>query len=561
MFFIVILIENERSINKTFKPPRVFIDEYNSECSGLIKLLRNLSRILGLPCILASTNAKINNLLNVSSASASSEIEIWVNGIRILPKANLRAIFHNLGWGDFINNENLEFNLKELLDTLNIRYDGQALRQLENLVKLMKNQCETCLQGVAIIVFQELKHKLVGQQEKQLDVKDIWKDILIKLRSRLQRRKPLAFENVGRYHTLAMMTSYQMILAGDTQIDNQPTPTSEIVLETINQHYYFFGRITDPVVIPFGYYGNQLSFKDHLYMSCSHFKLFFENVLFCLAMWIGVQADQVGSAGDVIDYYKGDSIASIVSEYILKLRNSSRNREAAKNNFSSQECVIHWALCSSTAKRFSNLNPGFVLLKHFIFNVQINENTVFAIKNFNIGIDPNIKMIGFNHEINFSSSLKLETFLSRIEIPQLLPSEIVTNEIREVLNGLCHIGGCNRLADGEGIDIEFDLFFDGIPKKGYVECKYSDVNLGKSKVLEYVIKSRTKNSPFSMIVTFSMQKCLKSAASWNSGKVEDSVSSKSKSESKSKSKSESKKIKLTVCSSKEIGRASCRERV
>lgn len=236
----------------------------------------------------------------------------------------MRGIFHNLGWDDFIYNEKL--NLKELLDSLNIRYDGQALRQLENLVKLMMNQCETCLQGVAIIVFQELRNKLVGQQEKQLDVKDIWKDILIKLRSRLQRRKPLAFENVGRYHTLAMMTSYQMILAGDTQIDNQPMPTSEIVLETINQHYYFFGRITDPVVIPFGYYGNQLSLK----MSCSHFKLFFENVLFCLAMWIGVQADQVGTAGDVIDYYEGDSIATIVSEYILKLRNSSRNGKAAK---------------------------------------------------------------------------------------------------------------------------------------------------------------------------------------------------------------------------------------
>ena len=79
---------------------------------------------------------------------------------------------------------------------------------------------------------------------------------------------------------------------------------------------------------------------------------------------------------------------------------------------------------------------------------------------------------------------------------------------------MCTIGKCNRLATKERIDIEFDLFFDGKPCKGFVECKYVDANVGKSTVIDYIIRSNSYNSPFSMLVTYSMQKSLKSAELW-----------------------------------------------
>ena len=399
-------------MNKTFKPPKVFMDVYNPDYSDRIMLLRNLSRNLGLTVIMASSNQNINTFLNAPSASAVSVNEIVVYAIRILPKANLNGIVHILGWDDFIfiDKENLVFNLKKLLDSLDIQYDEDEFKHFENLIKLMKNQCETCLQGVAIFVFQHLKKKLVDQRGKQLDVKDIWKDILVNLRLRLQDRKPLAFKTIGRYHSLAMMTNYQMILEGDTRIFDQTTPTFEIILETINQHFYFFGRTNDPVVVPFIYDGTELRFNGEAYQTCSYFKLFFENVFFCLAVWIAVGYDQFkSSANNEINFYKGVSVASIVTEYIMKLRNASTNQKAAKNNFSIQECVIHWALCISTSKSFSNLNSGFHLLKRFIFNVQIDEETIIDIKNFNIniGTNPITESEGFSREINFNSSLKL----------------------------------------------------------------------------------------------------------------------------------------------------------
>ena len=55
-------------------------------------------------------------------------------------------------------------------------------------------------------------------------------------------------------------------------------------------------------------------------------------------------------------------------------------------------------------------------------------------------------------------------------------------------------------------------------KKGYVECKYTDAHLDKKMVLKYLVRS--KDSPLSMIATFTMQNCLKSASEWNSTIVE-----------------------------------------
>ena len=58
----------------------------------------------------------------------------------------------------------------------------------------------------------------------------------------------------------------------------------------------------------------------------------------------------------------------------------------------------------------------------------------------------------------------------------------------------CLFGKCNRLRDSEGIDIGFDLLFEGIPLKGFVECKYTDANLGEFTILVYIIKAKLKKS-------------------------------------------------------------------
>ena len=496
--YIESFIIDIESQNKNFTPPIVFLDEITTITEPRIKLLRNLCRVLGLPSVLASTSAKVMNLLNVNSASAINEKSIWVHAIRTLPPANLKGIFHLFHWNQYIE-LNGYLNLKMILADLNIQYEDTEFNQLQNLVWLMIKQSETCLQGVSLIFFKALKDGLEAQRGNQLDVKIIWKQSLNFLRYKLFKRKPRAFNGIGQFHTLAMMSNYQMICENENKIKSEPGPTSDIIFETINQHFYFFGRTIDKIVIPLAYNGGSLILDAKFYEICSHFKLFHENLFFCLAMWL---RDSVW-----LNASKVRSIASIYCEYGQKLRHLSKNIRALKNDSSAQECVIHWGLCNSTFKDFSNLNPGFPFLTRFIENIQVDE------LNFS-GLSKKHKIDRFNGQINFDSCSNLEAFLSKIQIPQLLPCEIMTGEIRDKLKGLCLFGECNRLPDPVGIDVEFDLFFNGNPFKGFVECKYIDTNIEKSTVLDYIIKTCKRNSPFSMIVTYSMQKCLKSADSW-----------------------------------------------
>ena len=131
-----------------------------------------------------------------------------------------------------------------------------------------------------------------------------------------------------------------------------------------------------------------------------------------------------------------------------------------------------------------------------------------------------IQIDKFTVHFSFGRSCpKLVKFLSNIKIPYLVPPNNLTDGLKEKLGSLCEFGTCSRLENGRGINIEFDLLFKGALKKGYAECKYVDTNIGKTEeVLQHIV--RFKDSPLSMLVTFSMQECLKSAEKWKSKIVE-----------------------------------------
>ena len=129
-------------------------------------------------------------------------------------------------------------------------------------------------------------------------------------------------------------------------------------------------------------------------------------------------------------------------------------------------------LCNSTSKGFSNLN-GFQFLRHFIKNIQIGWNYFFHIRTTtfqNKNKNQSSRLL-IRNQFYFMWETRLEAFLAKIEMSQLLPGEIVAKKIRDKLNGLCSFGKCNRLRDSEGINTGFDLFLEGIPLKGFVECK------------------------------------------------------------------------------------------
>ena len=501
------------------------MDEYNYKASNGVKLLRNLCRILALPAVLASTNAKVNNLLNVNNDSDSrvEKGEIWVHAIRKLPSASLKAVINLSGWAEYADaNDNIK-TVKYLNDH-DITYTDSSKDSLLKLISLMKEQSKTCLQGVPLIAYRALKEKLVEQERKNLNVKEIWEYILTSVRVKLLAYKLGAFSNYGPYHSLAIMSNHQVLTENEVdQLD--VAPNADIVYQTINEHFYLFGKASDPDIIPFEYEEEpsqtnsitnvrstrNLKLNGDDYLMCSHFKFFKENTLFCMSLW-----KDINSANNDQQFYR--SVASIVSCYIFKnSNNKQKNPSAMKNDSNAQECVVHWALCYSSMTNVSELNQGAQFLERFINHIQIDEYTVKFAKKNNIRIDKRMRELSVPFSFGRSCP-KLVKFLSNIKMPYLVPPNNLTNSLKEKLGSLCEFGTCSRLENGRGIDIEFDLLFKGALQKGYVECKYIDTNIGKPEVLQYIVRS--KDSPLSMLVTFSMQACLKSAEKWKSKIVE-----------------------------------------
>lgn len=137
----------------------------------------------------------------------------------------------------------------------------------------MKQQSNTCLQGVSLIVFNALKDKLNEQRNGQLDSQAIWKHILDVLRHKLLLRKCAAFTGKGPYFSLAMMSDHQVIRAGQTDEQLcQMSITSDTVMDTVNDHYYFFGEPSGTNIFPFGYVDGDLTLNNKFYDICSHFK-------------------------------------------------------------------------------------------------------------------------------------------------------------------------------------------------------------------------------------------------------------------------------------------------
>lgn len=446
---------------------------------------------------MASTNAKVNNLLNLVSSSALDKNAVWVHAIRSLPRANLDAILNLLEW-DKYNLNIADFNLSPLLKDLRITHDdNDELFRLKNLFCLMKEQSSTCLQGVSLKVFKGFKEKLFMQRQKKLDVTEIWEHLIHNLNLELEDRKPDAFKNHGPYHSLAMLSNNQVIsdnTVSELDKSERPVPTPDIVLETINMHYYFFGDVNDPIVIPFKNANGSLKFQGHPFTNCSYFNLFKDDLFLCMALWSKIISNSKLT------------VASIACRYMITLPGADRNKAALRNNSSSQECMVYWAICDSTHNEVSSLRSCPDFLIKLVENVQIDNETFKMVPKVNAD---NRTFQPFYLTLDIVPKLKM--FLNRIEIPFLIPSEIITPGIIKKLEGLCEFGSCNRLSNSEGLDIEFELKFDNSKQKrhGYIECKYQDKPLSDIEAKDYINKAKNRGSPFSLLVTFSLCEDLK----------------------------------------------------
>ena len=66
----------------------LFLDEFpDNDNFSYVLFLRNLARVIGIPCVLAATNSNVANLVGISEnfASRQEPIQPWVKLITKLP--------------------------------------------------------------------------------------------------------------------------------------------------------------------------------------------------------------------------------------------------------------------------------------------------------------------------------------------------------------------------------------------------------------------------------------------------------------------------------------------
>ena len=289
--FVDSLLKNLTLEGKTFKPPVVFIDEYDFIFGKEVAFLKDLCRILALPCVIASRNCGAN-LVGISYGrehqSDPREDEIYVYTIRNLPKADMNAIFKLLDLDKYSVNGN-QFNTSQLLLDLRLTYDEDNLNQLGNLISLAIDQSKTCLQGIPLIIFRALKEKLMEHvtNNLELNTRAVWEFMMASLRAKLEIENEDFFD-FGSFHSLTMMSKWNVFGTNSGKGIGQPyypVMVSDFVPSTIDSHYYYFGTEEDPNIMPFGFDGKCLYYKNDKYSSRSHFTFFKDDLFLCMALW------------------------------------------------------------------------------------------------------------------------------------------------------------------------------------------------------------------------------------------------------------------------------------
>ena len=457
-----------------------------------IKLLRNLCRILALPCVLVSPHSGVNYLLDDNVTNGSDDV--WVYTIRKLPKANIKAVLNVLDWDKYLNVPN-SFDTKLLLEDLDVEAESTNLNQLDKLIKLMIAQSETCLQGIPLVIFEALKTKLEDFKDKkeELNSHAVWEHIIKYLRLKIFNFKSTIYSDEGRYLSRSMMLN--QIILGDHEAERISTNKP---IHTIRNHYYYFGKQDDPVLVPFKYNGESLVHDGRKFES--HFGTFKNDMFLCMALWSKYKPPTTADNDDD-DNANKTTVAVDLCHYLFNLGNDIKYNLPSDDHSCIHESLILWALCNSTHYKLGSLNLGQKFLISFIQNIQIDP--------YNAKNSPEFKNLEItNGYFDFPSKPNsiLERFFANIKIPFLIPNGCITDDIRNNLEGLCQFGNCTHLADNK---LVFDLFYKKELKNGYIDYSRIDGNLSESDVLDYINLEDHIRNPISILIANSLSRGLK----------------------------------------------------
>jgi hypothetical protein len=471
----------------------LFIDEFEKQ--ETIIFLRSLAQAARIPCILASTNASISNMLVVCNYTSRVERSPWCNVVSILPPCSLNGILKAIitSDGPTVTLSSYysrgQFSVVRLLKDLKVKANNQ---QVKHILNLIKRQSKTCLQGMAFIVLAALIDILKNNTE----IEDVWSKLIYTVSKLLvQRKKPLK-KSESLYFSLSSFSLEPRIVLRNGIGEYKEGPASV----SVNENLYFFGEIPEShqydniITLEKSTKEIHLSRETDAYTFKSYISNFSSDVLTHMILWNLLYAP---SSSNILNA-KFRTIADVIlSYYNAPKSHNPENSLALKANHDFQEHLALLAIANASHLSFNGSIDGVSALKEFAIQVQVlsdqlSRYEISKLRDFISAIPP-----------------ALEIFLSKIKLPYLIPQKFEES----YLGNLVQTGVCKRLKDSEGIDISFEI---RDRNSGYIECKNLKDNVSRSHVKKYALRAIKNKSPMTILLVNTAGSSIRSQKEFNS---------------------------------------------
>ena len=484
---------------KKIKLPIVFIDEFSK--AKELAFLRSLVRSILLPCILASTNAKITSMISAFKGDGSRQNRSKLCYlISLLPATVISGVLKSITIPEIKNNEGVAKE-KSLEDLIEITPDSVDLTHLfdafgitvsdahkvffSDFMKLIISQSSTCLQGIsslslkAMISVIEKYDPAINKHPFRNIIAGITEDLI-------EKNYEIALENDLLFYSIYSFSPC-------SQLYDIKEYAEGVASNAINNHYYFLGEkaairsgIRSKGITELEKIGKELIAYNGLFMIKSYFSNFKDDIILHISIWNIFHRESRN------DY----TIASIIKKMYDNTSDYYLNVEALSSNHLAQEFLTCFAMASASHGCFPDMTDGLILFKRFATQIQISHGTLAL----------------------FTVPKALESFLRNLKIPYLIPQMPVDQSPLEPIKKIMQLGVCKRLRNKKGFNISFSIFGsleEEVQEEGVVEYINVDTPITRRIIRKHMIRAMNKSRKLTIFLANKIDSSLKSKNEFN----------------------------------------------
>jgi hypothetical protein len=423
----------------------VFLDEFVGDPELIY--IRNLCRLIGLTCVVASTNAKVANLIGLSkkSGSRSEDPSLWSIVVPSLPLIPKEVILKNFG-------------LKNSLITLSQHVKPDDLERLNKLGEYLTIQCEKSRPGISKLIDSFLiNYSSSLKTEKQVSLDDIFFELIRDISKRISLKKSIFTDSDGIDSNLKLMIG--------NHFDNVFVPNNmgENASQAIDSHFFYLKNPYIPSKDPFLLYRSLFERlpKPPLYI-CRDFEM---PIRYNTQCYFNVEEEIL-----MLACLFGEISTTTTEMFNHSLEKSTLGNTPNKNALVLSGSLLENQACAAVidSSHFSSdrisVSLEGVSLRNFISNLFGNLDNVSGPSRMD------------RCKVYFDKVPELEHFCRSFKVPFLFPTNLKVPKILEELfpvhKSKLRFGEYTRTRSNAVVDASFDLIDQNDAKfVALIECK------------------------------------------------------------------------------------------